>query len=203
MEQQTIIYLNNCRGREHERIYGTGAFYDLSFEGRQGSQATDLQAGQPCVVASYDVEGIIRFDWWLFDKETPIHDDEGTRWRVMFGAQVFDESLSKSKAADSNRYSSLFNVVGHFKRPSVVVGTVDADFLPVEVLDAQRDTYHQNDTTGDLLDKAIAEMRTQGRDQCSFDDVIAAASHLAGNAWTDEMAQSCLAILRERGRKKA
>lgn len=202
MEQQTIIYLNNCRGREHERIYGKGAFYDLSFDGRQASQATNLDVGQPCVVASYEEDGNIRFDWWIFEKEIPLQDDEDVRWRVMFGTQVFDETLSKAKAAESSRYSSLFNVVGHFKRPSVVVGIIDADRLPVEVLRTRSNTLRQNDRTDDLLDKALAEIRTQGRDQCSFDDVIAVASQLAGSAWTEKMAETCLAILRERGRKK-
>ena len=46
-----IVYLNNCKGREHERIFGSGAFYDLATGGYQPTKATNLSVGQQCIVA--------------------------------------------------------------------------------------------------------------------------------------------------------
>jgi hypothetical protein len=130
MNQDNVIYLNNCKGREHVEIYGPGAFFDLDTVGRQSKQALNLPIGQECVVASYSDDGRIVFDWHALEREVNLRDNSGTTCRVFFGKLLSSEKLTKSKAACSKRYSAFFNVSGHFKRHSIVLGDVNAQDRP-------------------------------------------------------------------------
>jgi len=47
-QRQTIVYLNNCQGKNHS-LYGKDAFYDLW---ATDSRAPNLSAGQECIVAA-------------------------------------------------------------------------------------------------------------------------------------------------------
>ena len=113
---------NNCRCRDHAGLFGKGAFFDLNTTGLQATMATDLSRGDECIVATYDEDGAVVFDWYTFSKETlePDPDDPKTKVRVFYGKQIKSERLSKAKAAKTKPYSLFFNVRGDFKRPSVI-----------------------------------------------------------------------------------
>src|SRR5436305_105199 len=64
--EQLVVYFNNCHNRDHVALFGSGAFFDLGTTGRQGTQARDLQPGQPCVVAEWSPDKRIVFDWYSF-----------------------------------------------------------------------------------------------------------------------------------------
>jgi hypothetical protein len=116
------LFLNNCRRRDHARLFGKTAFYDLNTFGLQASMATDVVPGQKCIVASYNDDGDIQFDWYAFDKETldANPDQKNTKVRVFHGKKLETETMSKKKAAGSRKYGQFFNVKGGFKRPSVI-----------------------------------------------------------------------------------
>ncbi len=116
------VFFNNCRGRDHARLFGPTAFYDLNTTGLQAKMATNLTAGQECVVASYDDIGRVVFNWYVLSKETvePDPDEPQTKVRVFRGKLLKSEQMSKGKAAKTKPYSVFFNVRGDFKRPSVV-----------------------------------------------------------------------------------
>jgi len=116
------FFFNNCRARNHAALYPAGAFYDLYRVGRQANMATDLRPGDECVVATPVEGGDIDFSWFSFTHERVMDmpDEPGTRVRVLFGKLIRSECLPKTEAAGSEPYSVLFNVNGHFKRPSVI-----------------------------------------------------------------------------------
>ncbi|MFM7929927.1 MAG: hypothetical protein ACKO9Q_19650 [Pirellula sp.] len=84
--------------------------------------ATDIVPGQKCIVASYDDEGNVQFDWYAFEMETLDKDPDQTNRnvRVFRGKKLKTETMSKRKAAKSKQYGQFFNVNGDFKRPSVI-----------------------------------------------------------------------------------
>lgn len=116
------MFFNNCVNRDHKKIYGKDAFYDLGTSGHQGSQARDLRAGDTCIVASYDnkEKTRVKFVWHSFAKETLDADEKGEVQRVLRGSVIRSETLPKSAAAAAPQYANMFNVLGHFKRPSVI-----------------------------------------------------------------------------------
>ena len=115
-----IVYFNNCQRREHERIYGSGAFYDLNTVGYQATKANNLSVGQQCIVATPQKDGKIVFSWYEFLRELVKPDNKGHRYRVFFGKHIKSETLSKGDAARDGLYSTFFNKNGNFKRPSVI-----------------------------------------------------------------------------------
>lgn len=114
------IFFNNCRGRDHASLFGTGAFYDLNRHGRQAKMATNLRQGDECVVATPDADGHILFGWFAFTHETIMPAEDGVGVRVMFGEWLRSERLTRDDAIATEPYSVFFNVNGHFKRPSVI-----------------------------------------------------------------------------------
>jgi hypothetical protein len=115
-----IVYFNNCRGREHARMFGRGAFYDLDTTGFQATKANNLGVGQKCIVAAPADDGQIVFSWYSFLRETVKPDDEGHPCRVFFGKFIKSDTLSKGDAACNGLYSTFFNKDGNFKRQSVI-----------------------------------------------------------------------------------
>ena len=115
-----LVYLNNCHGREHERIYGSGAFYDLATVGYQATKATNLRVGQQCIVATLEKDGKIMFTWYKFLRDGVKQDDEGNSCRVFFGERIRSDTLSKGAATRDVRYSAFFDKNGNFKRHSVI-----------------------------------------------------------------------------------
>lgn len=115
-----IVYFNNCNRREHERIFGSGAFYDLDTVGYQATKANNLSVGQQCIVATPESDGQIAFRWYKFWREAVKPDDEGHPCRVFFGKPIKSDKLSKGDAARDGIYSTFFDKNGNFKRHSVI-----------------------------------------------------------------------------------
>ena len=115
-----LFYFNNCHGRDHVRLYGKGAFYDLDTTGFQSTKATDLIPGQKCVVATRGSYDNITFNWYSFQREAVMNDNTGASCRVLFGDFLRSEELSKSEAAQHSHYANFFDVNGNFKRHSVI-----------------------------------------------------------------------------------
>ena len=115
-----IVYFNNCQRREHERIYGSGAFYDLNTFGSQATKAHNLGVGQQCIVATPEKDGMVVFSWYELLRESDMPDDKGDRYRVFFGKRIKSGTLSKGDAARDGLYSTFFDKNGKFKRPSVI-----------------------------------------------------------------------------------
>jgi len=115
-----IVYFNNCHGRDHARMYGNGAFYDLYTVGLQATKATNLSVGQQCIVAAPATGGEIVFHWFSFLHETEKPDKSGKPWRVFFGKFIKSETLLKTEAARDSLYSAFFDRNCHFKRQSVI-----------------------------------------------------------------------------------
>ena len=113
--------MNNCRQRDHRTIYANDdAFYDLATIGPQAEQATNIRAGDTCVVATLaDEVGQITFTSFLFVREDIRRDTTGTLQRVLFGTKMESDTISKT-GASQGIYSAFFNKSGQFKRQSVI-----------------------------------------------------------------------------------
>ena len=111
-------YFNNSGGRNHEAIFGGGAFFDLDLVGRQANQAVHIKSGDPCVVVDKS-QGSIRFRRYIFEKLQLMRDDEQNEVRVLFGVLESSEELQKNVAAQRPDYSIFFDKNRHFKRGSV------------------------------------------------------------------------------------
>lgn len=110
-------YLNNLHGRDHEGIYGDGAFFDLNTTGRQAQMVVGMQPGEEWIVASYN-GGEVVFKTYLFDREENLTCEDGPICRVLFGGFVNEVTMPKTEARGIPRYQPLFNILGHFRRPS-------------------------------------------------------------------------------------
>jgi len=128
---QDVCFFNNCRNRDHIALYGSGAFFDLLNSGRQITQARELTPGQACVVGNYAPDNRVKFNWYSFRYVAMLPDEHGELERVFFGRFLVSETLPKSKAASSVRYSALFKVTGEFKQGSVFWKDVPLDDRPV------------------------------------------------------------------------
>jgi serine/threonine protein kinase len=117
---KSIIYLNNCLGRDHVRLFGKGAFYDLSTTGFQSTKARNLRFGQECIVATRGHDDEIVFSWFSFVREDVKRDDTGRPCRVFFGEFNRSEKYPKAEAVRKEPYSAFFDIHGNFKRHSVI-----------------------------------------------------------------------------------
>jgi 5-methylcytosine-specific restriction endonuclease McrA len=147
-----VVYFNNCKNREHERLFGNGAFYDLNVTGIQASQAVGLQPGQECVVATTAPDNRVTFTWYSFLRERRLRErasEARTQYRVFFGDPILAETFSKEDAAAHPRYRFFFNVKGHFKQQSTILASVPP---------AQRPTGPPADS------QAIQDLRRQLRE---------------------------------------
>jgi len=128
-----VIHFNNCKNRDHERLFGRGAFYDLNLTGIQGTQAVGLRPGQECVVATMAPDNRVIFTWFSFLRERRLRENgstDRTRYRVFFGDAVLAETFSKEVGATHPRYRAFFNVKGHFKQQSSILASVPDDQRP-------------------------------------------------------------------------
>jgi 5-methylcytosine-specific restriction endonuclease McrA len=128
-----VIYFNNCKNRDHEGLFGRGAYYDLNLTGIQAAQAVGLQPGQECVVATTAPDNRVIFTWYSFRKERRLHERgsaDRTLYRVFFGDPLLAETFSKEDAATHPRYLAFFNVKGHFKQQSTISASVPHDQRP-------------------------------------------------------------------------
>jgi hypothetical protein len=130
---RAVCFFNNCHNRDHIGLYGSGAFFDLGNSGRQGRQARDLIPGQVCVVVSYTEDDRFAFRWYSFTHEAQLPDERDILGRVFFGRLLASETLPKSKAAHSVRYSALFKRTGELKQGSVFWQDVPVSKRPTVV----------------------------------------------------------------------
>ena len=114
-----IVYLSNCKGRDHIGLFGKDAFYDLDTTGPQATKANNLRVGQQCIVATPADNGQVAFNWYSFSWENIKQDKEGNTYRVFFGKLIKSDTLLKRAAARDGLYSAFFDKNGNFKRGSV------------------------------------------------------------------------------------
>src|SRR5580698_6034929 len=108
VRQQTMLgvtcmptFFNNCRCRDHARLFGASAFYDLNTTGLQAKMATGLIPGEECVVASYDESGGVVFNWYALSSESleSNPDEPATKVRGFRGKLIKSDRLAKAQAA--------------------------------------------------------------------------------------------------------
>ncbi len=130
--EQLVVYFNNCHNRDHVALFGSGAFFDLGTSGRQGTQARNLQPGQPCVVVEWATDKLLRLDWYAFRYEALLPDEHGAPDRVFFGRLFASDDLSKEASARTERYAAFFRSNGHIKIGSVFHKTIPSGCIPSE-----------------------------------------------------------------------
>jgi hypothetical protein len=81
-----MVYFNNCHARDHAKIYGSGAFYDLNTTGFQATKAKNLPVGERCIVATPSKDGKILFAHFSFVSELVRQDDTGRPYRVFLAS---------------------------------------------------------------------------------------------------------------------
>lgn len=190
--EQLVVYFNNCHNRDHVALFGTGAFFDLGISGRQGTQARNLQPGQPCVVAEWATDRLLRFDWYAFRYEALLPDEHGAPDRVFFGRLFASQELPKEDAARSERYAALFRSKGHLKIGSVFRKSISSHCVPSEDIegvshvgnptaDAQTGAGFGDPAENKLVEVAAVRavvktyqgdgwsVRSVERDKCGFD----------------------------------
>jgi len=120
-----LVYMNNLHGRDHEHIYGSGAFFDLDLTGRQAAMLPTIGAGQTCIVASCENKtegksGMVVFKTYIFEREAELKSEvDGVSCRVLFGTLDGTVKMSKDIACEDRRFEPFFNKDGNFRRPSV------------------------------------------------------------------------------------
>ncbi len=123
---QPMVYMNNLHGRDHERIYGRQAFFDLNQFGQQAAMAPNIEPEEECLVASYKDKGaandrMVEFKTYVFKREASCPSKAvGVSCRVFFGELKATVTMPKSAAVKEPLYAPFFSKVGHFKRRSVI-----------------------------------------------------------------------------------
>jgi hypothetical protein len=115
-------YLNNCKNRDHAKLYGPGAFYDLDTTGTQVQAWANarMRPGDWCVVANEPQTGLIRFAWYKYTESKLDEDENQWRVRVLCGVFEKEESMSKAAAFANKYYRPFFNKNGHFLQRSII-----------------------------------------------------------------------------------
>lgn len=121
------MYFINCGNRDHKRLFGADAFFDLEKEASQAAMAQDLRPGDICITARYadKARTMVDMSWYRFTHTTNQSDDKGIPQRVLHGILETSESISKVQAAADPRYQYMFAKTGAFKRRSVLRRTGD------------------------------------------------------------------------------
>jgi hypothetical protein len=127
--ERLTFFFNNCHGREHAMLFGSGAFFDLwTTRESQAVQAEKLsgrlRTGDECIVATQATHGQIVFTSYSFERvmDKPNPDDHEMPTMVFFGIAGTSETLSKGDAAQHPIYSEFFGKNGNFKRQAVIQG---------------------------------------------------------------------------------
>ena len=123
MTERTVLF-NNCCGRDHVDVYDCEtAFFDLNTTGRQSNQATDLAAGQKCVVLQEPrASGELRFDTYKLVEERIMTDKySGQDARVFCGEHIGSDTLARSEALAHETYSAFFDVIERVKQTSAII----------------------------------------------------------------------------------
>jgi hypothetical protein len=121
MNDDDLIFFNNCKGTDHVRIYeDTRAFYDLGADGPQAKLANDLLVGQQCVVCGKpDAKNVVSFGWYsLTDEYVATDREKDLECRVFAGDHILTESLPKKRCLKT---PNLRDVLQH-QRPLQATG---------------------------------------------------------------------------------
>lgn len=110
-----MFFFNNCKTFDHAKYYGIAdAFFDLATTGFHATQATHLNPGETCIVATKEEDGRIRFTWYSFSRvEMKRYKD--IPWRVFCGPATKSETLSKGDATRDGLYLIFFDKNGNVK----------------------------------------------------------------------------------------
>lgn len=114
-------HMNNLHGRNHEQIYGSGAFFDLDLVGRQATMVVGLSPMSECVVASYADKKrptVVLKTFHLLREAVCPSEKPGESCRVFFGRLIKEVRMTKMEARIMPEYAAFFNKRGDFKRPS-------------------------------------------------------------------------------------
>lgn len=127
-----LVYMLNVHRRNHQRIYGPGAFFDLNQDGQQATLLLNIHPQQECLVVSYSEargqrkDPEVEFSTYLFERAEPLESEEaGVFCRVFFGSKKSSVTMSKGTAIKTPIYAPFFSKIGHFKQRSVVKGLDD------------------------------------------------------------------------------
>lgn len=117
-----MYYLNNCRNRKHQTLFGNDAFFDFDEHGIQEKLAGDIRPGDICIVASYDGKNskIIKLLWFTYSRQDIAIDDRQVSCRVFRGHQCKVDLMLKTEAYMHPEYSCFFDKLGRFKQVSMV-----------------------------------------------------------------------------------
>ena len=117
-----MFFFNNCRGRDHQRIYGADAFYDLhpKTQPQAIKKAANFRPGDECIVATPIGNGQIRFTRFRMEREEEKPDEQGKLQKVFRGQSLQLDVPTKGDAARDALYSVFFKNNGDFKRQSVL-----------------------------------------------------------------------------------
>src|SRR5687768_474333 len=101
------VLLNNCRGRDHRKLFGPKAFYDLDTKPAHRRQLPGALRGTECIVAGPEKDGVIKFGFYTFSCEALMPDGR-RQVRVLFGEFVRTETLTRDEARKTKPFSLLF-----------------------------------------------------------------------------------------------
>lgn len=114
-----IVLFNNCHGRKHAELFGSGAFFDLGMKVAHRRQLPAILPGTECIVVGVDRGGDLEFGHYSFSREEPRPVGQRTV-RVFFGDLLRSEVMSKNDACTREPYAQFFDRNGNFKRLSAL-----------------------------------------------------------------------------------
>jgi hypothetical protein len=122
-----LYLLNNCRNRDHVKLFGEGAFYDVDANGSQGNWKGVIRQGDHCIVATREkasnkkvLERKVYFRTFeLETTKTMSAKNEGPN-DVFFGRFIEEFSCLQREAINMPPYSFFFNCNGYFLMRSVI-----------------------------------------------------------------------------------
>ncbi len=114
-----IVLFNNCHGRRHAELFGSGAFYDLGMKDSHRRQLPGILPGTECIVVGVERAGDVEFQHYSFSREEPRPEGQRTV-RVFFGDLIRSEILPKGEACTREPYAHFFDKNGKLKRLSAL-----------------------------------------------------------------------------------
>jgi hypothetical protein len=117
-----LYYLNNWRNRDHARIYGGSAVFDLWADGVEDKRVREMQPGDTCLILSRASEVNVAVSRCVFTNAVRGPDDHAARrgvW-ILHGTTSGREVLPKADASRHSEYARFFNKLGHVCQWSVL-----------------------------------------------------------------------------------
>lgn len=115
----TVFLLNN-HNRDHKKLFGPDAFYDLDTDKSQANKVHMFHKDDYCVVLDEPRKGCVVLKWYRFKGFRPAIDEANRKQvRVLFGPFIKQESMTKEQAFQHSTYNKFFKATGDFKQGSV------------------------------------------------------------------------------------